>query len=354
MLPATLLLAALPALVVSACRDQLAPTEVTVPALAGPSAASSGTDGRSGLSAPSNLRVEAVSATRLEVSWNDNSSKEIGFEIHRSENGPGGTFTPSGSVGANVVTESDPAVNPSIPYCYKVRAFKLVSRRTTFYEFSGFSNIGCAPAGDLQVSSGTTGVDLDPTGYKLVLEAVTERGAVSVASANLATSGTITFPQLRAGDYYQVTLTDVASNCDLPSPQSASVPAGGTALLGFAVTCALLTPPVSPSALQVYSQVLSVSLVWNDDATNEDGFQIERCQPSELGCADADFIPIAQVPTADSRGLQSFVGYWDSDGLLSWTTYVYRVRAFNGAGYSGPSNEAEGTSFGMPCDEFGC
>jgi hypothetical protein len=345
MMRSSLMLGSLPFLLVLGCDTN----QLLEPAVLEPSAAASGP----AVGVPTNTRVDAASASRIDVSWTDNSTKENGFEVHRSPNGADNTFVRQSSTGPDIRTSIDGAVDPSTPYCYKVRAFRVISRRITY---SDFSNIACAPTGNLEVTSATTGVDLDPTGYSATLTAVTERGLLQVASSSLAINGTLTIAGLRAGNYYRITLSGVAANCDVngPNPQSPTVISASTTTARYEVTCTLITPPTAPSWLATYNYILGIGLTWNDYAVNEDGFKIERCQLTELGCADADFVQIAQVPTQDSRGLQSFVGYNDFDGLQAWTTYVYRVRAFNSAGDSAPSEEATGMALGDPCEDFGC
>jgi len=43
--------------------------------------------------APSNTNAVAMSDSKVNVSWQDNSPNETGFEVHRSTNGPSGAFT---------------------------------------------------------------------------------------------------------------------------------------------------------------------------------------------------------------------------------------------------------------------
>jgi hypothetical protein len=90
--------------------------------------------------APSNAQAYAYS-TRVSVGWQDNSSDETSFEVHRSTTGTTGTFTLLTSVAANVVAISDQGLAPATQYCYKVRAVKAVD--TSSYP-SAFSNTVCA------------------------------------------------------------------------------------------------------------------------------------------------------------------------------------------------------------------
>jgi hypothetical protein len=68
--------------------------------------------------------------------------------------------------------------------------------------------------------------------------------------------------------------------------------------------------------------------VWIDNANNEQGFKIERCQGN--GCSN--FAEIAQVGPN--------VLTYSNTGLARNTRYRYRVRAFNGGGNSAYSNIA--------------
>ena len=90
--------------------------------------------------APSNAQAYAYS-TRISLGWQDNSSDETKFEVHRSTTGDAGTFTLLTSVAANIVALSDTGLASAAQYCYKVRAVKVVD--TSSYA-SAFSNTVCA------------------------------------------------------------------------------------------------------------------------------------------------------------------------------------------------------------------
>jgi serine protease len=75
-----------------------------------------------------------------------------------------------------------------------------------------------------------------------------------------------------------------------------------------------------------------IDLSWADNSSNESGFKIERC--AGAGCSD-----FSQIATT-AAGATSY----SNTGLGESTTYNYRVRAFNGGGNSGYSNEATATT----------
>ncbi|MGH7607491.1 MAG: fibronectin type III domain-containing protein [Gemmatimonadales bacterium] len=94
-----------------------------------------------------------------------------------------------------------------------------------------------------------------------------------------------------------------------------------------------VTPPAAPSELA--ATVVSgtrIDLTWTDNSTDEDGFAIERC--SGAGCTA--FAPAASVG-ANATSYQN-------SGLSGGTIYRYRVRALNGAGFSGYSNIVTATT----------
>lgn len=72
------------------------------------------------------------------------------------------------------------------------------------------------------------------------------------------------------------------------------------------------------------------TLTWSDNSTNESGFRIERASNGSA------FSEIASVGA-------NVVSYVDT-GLANATTYSYRVRAYNSAGFSAYSNTATGTT----------
>jgi len=92
------------------------------------------------LAAPSNTAAVAPSESEIDVSWQDNSTTESGFEVHRSDS-QAGTFTLRATVNADAVTYRDVGLAPSAPYCYRTRAKRVTGAKTTYSEFS---NTACA------------------------------------------------------------------------------------------------------------------------------------------------------------------------------------------------------------------
>jgi hypothetical protein len=72
--------------------------------------------------APSNLAAVAKSSYRIDLSWNDNSDNEMGFEIQRRPE-DNSTWTTVTTVSANVHNYTDTGLTPNTTYYYRVRAF---------------------------------------------------------------------------------------------------------------------------------------------------------------------------------------------------------------------------------------
>ncbi len=71
---------------------------------------------------PSDLRAYGITMDRMQLSWTDNSSNEMGFRLERSAAG-GTSFQLIASVGPNTVSHIDSGLKPSTTYNYRVSAF---------------------------------------------------------------------------------------------------------------------------------------------------------------------------------------------------------------------------------------
>ncbi len=104
-------------------------------------------------------------------------------------------------------------------------------------------------------------------------------------------------------------------------------------------TLTLITPqPIPNSPSNIGASLFAstqINIIWTDNSTNEDGFKIER----KTGSAGT-WSPIATV----GIGTTSFM----DTGLTTNTVYYYRVKAFNGAGDSGYTNEIFASTGSQP------
>jgi predicted phage tail protein len=85
--------------------------------------------------APNGLVATAVSTSRIDLTWNDNSNSEDGFKIERSTNNS--SFTEIGTVGPGVRNFSSMGLASNKTYYYRVRAYNTLGN-------SAYSNTASA------------------------------------------------------------------------------------------------------------------------------------------------------------------------------------------------------------------
>ncbi len=86
--------------------------------------------------APSSLTATAISSTRIDLAWHDNSSTETGFTVERALAGSG-AWSQITTVGANVQSYANTGLASSTSYDYRVRAYNAQGN-------SAYSNIATA------------------------------------------------------------------------------------------------------------------------------------------------------------------------------------------------------------------
>ena len=102
-------------------------------------------------------------------------------------------------------------------------------------------------------------------------------------------------------------------------------------------------PPVAPSGLSAIAFTPDwINMTWTDNASNEDGFRVERCPGTATFC-DANPASWTQLAQTDRN-----INYHGDTGLPSSSTYSYRVRAFNVTAHSAYSNTSTATTPSSP------
>ena len=261
--------------------------------------------------APSDLQVEAVSNSRIELSWKDNSNNETGFKIERKASG--GSFTQIATVGANASSYTDTSgFSAGVTYTYRVRAYNSIGDSPYCSEAGVTMGVAPASAANLsatvvsksQIKLTWTDRANNETGFKI--ERKVEGGSYSHVATVDRNVTSYTDSGLSAGKTYYYRVRAYNSNGN--SSYSSEVE----------ITADL---PVAPTNLSTTTLSYSeIYLSWEDNANNESGFKIERKKSGGS---------YAQIGTVGAN----VTSYTDS-GLSANTTYFYRVRAYNALGDS--------------------
>jgi hypothetical protein len=288
----------------------LQPTISTTPAASGAT-----------VNAPSRTNAVAVSQSRIDVFWQDNSSNETGFEVHRSTNGPGGAFAFRVVLGAGVTNYTELGLPALTQYCYEVRAFRTTGRKTSY---SLFAPAACATTPAPPPPAAPSDADATPVGSTRVWvswsDKSTNEGGFRVErsldlGATWATAGTTGANEYSISDggrnsEQQVCYRVIAFNGGGDSPPSST-------------DCT--TPPAGPTnliATIVDAETMEVELTWTDNSAVEDGY-IVGVDP----CCGPGVLP-ANLP-ANSTSFRFGWGFY-ADGFY--------VIATKDGGYSDPSN----------------
>ncbi len=284
--------------------------------------------------APSRLLGRATSPTQIVLAWQDNSTNETGFEIARRTSGS--PYEIKGEVFSDETTFTDNMVEPDKAYFYKVRAVnshgessysdEIQVRTKSTKEGDGEVSVPSAPA-NLEVlienkmilltwddtSTNETSFRIymsidDPDTFALYKDLPPD--TTRYEERDLLIPGR-TF-------YFHITAVNKYGESD-PS---------NDAMITIKETDSKTIPnkPTDLKAFEVYST--EVVLKWTDNATDEEGYKVERRRIDE-----GKFTTIQSTP--------SNVNSFKDEKLNPDTIYYYRVYAYNAAGNSFPSNTLE-------------
>ncbi len=302
--------------------------------------------------APSDLAAGA-GTDYIALSWTDNSDNEDEFQIERM--GPGETvYSLLATVNANTTSYSDNGLDSGEEYCYQVRASNEVGPSA----YAGpvcETTSSCVPelitvddadplityTGSWSPQSGWTGRYMDTlhetesngaaaeisfsgTSVELLGDLQPWGGNATVYIDGVS-QGTVSFNGSSA--YQQVIYSSGTLSNESHTFRVVCNGGGWTYVdaIEFMGCVAPPAPPAAPSNLTATANGTSITLAWQDNSGNEQGFKIER-----------DGVEIALV-SADVTG-------YVNSGLNPLTSYTYRVRAYNAGGHSAYSNEATETT----------
>ena len=271
------------------------------------------------LDPPTALTVRELDSGDLELSWQDNSDNEVRFELVRSSTGAEGTYAALGSVGADVSSYRDAAVDGVSEYCYRVRAVGAAG--TTPSPFTpAVCHRSVPPAPPSQLAAAATFGQVDLTWSD-------DSGNAAAFEIWRSTEGADgTFGLRGSVDAGVTTYSDIGLQDDVEfCYRVRAVGPKGQASAFSSVACATtpvptLPPPAAPTDLAVVvSGATGISLAWTDNASDESGFEAWRSTSGPSGT----YSRLAEL-AADATSL-------NDAGLSAGAQYCYQVRAMGAA-----------------------
>jgi hypothetical protein len=267
------------------------------------------------------LQAAALAESAIRITWLD-LADELGYRLEART--PGGTWNEISTPAANSTSYQHTGLPPASSYEYRMRAYNAQG-------FSGYSEIVSAmtqspplqvPATPLLTSSGSTHAQIylewtdvaGATGYKLERKG---GGSADWTEISSLAAGVTTFSDsgLNASTTYAYRIR--AFNEAGPSSYSGE--------LSVTTQAPPLQPPAQPTLAGTVTSHTAVNLNWGSVANAAD-YRLER----RLASGNT-WTEIARIPAGTSI-------YGDS-GLSASTSYTYRLRAFNSAGFSAYSDE---------------
>lgn len=276
---------------------------------------------------PQNLNATPISNTQINLSWNDNSGNETGFELERSSDGS--NFAKLTDLPANATSYENTGLTTLTRYWYRIRAKNVIGN-------SGYSNVAETTTFDVPPIAPTLLTANTISASQIDLAWKDNSGNESGFEIERSTDGTNFAKVGETG----ANATSFNSNDLAPATKywfrvrSKNTQGGSTYTNVADATTRDVAPntPQNLTATPVSNTQIRVS--WNDNSGNETGFELERSSDGTT------FAKIADLPSNTTS--------YENTGLTTLTKYWYRIRAKNTIGNSGYSNVAETTTFDVP------
>ncbi len=277
-------------------------------------------------SAPSNLRVKVISATQIDLNWQDNSNNETKFVIERSELKDDAVSDtdlkelPFAETEENITIFSDKNLKPDSRYFYRVKAINEDGGSEFTEMINEYTNLN-APSYFIARTSTTNSMNLswtdiysNETGFEVhrSFEANKNFKQIALTQPNV-TSHIDKSLKANTTYYYKIRALSDRGNSEFTMAISSST--------------AMLPPNNLKVKMKSFDELV---LSWDDDFDDELGFEIQRSKQN-----DQNFKSIKTT----NKDVISF----NDKNLKSNTKYFYRIRALTpsvNSDFSEPSDES--------------
>ncbi len=262
----------------------------------------------------------------INLSWDDNSDNELGFQIERSLS-PDSGFTQIAIVSGNITTYTD-STNLQLEtiYYYRVRAYNDMGES----EYSDVASSTTLTSPQPLTAASTAWPEIH---LEWQDNSSSEEGVKVYRGNNIGED----WIEIAALDANTTTYTDADHGLTPDTDRGCTYRVQVYNLKGDSIysnKVVIRPPPAAPSDLKTVAiSTNEITLDWHDNSGIESGFKIER---------SLDGNEFSQIDTVAAN----VITYADQ-GLAPDTRYIYRVCAYDNVRYSGYSNIAETTTLSL-------
>lgn len=283
------------------------------------------------LRAPRNLTVSVLSTSEVALSWEDSSAFNDGIIVERSND--------SGLSYAPIITLNNPTaasyVNSSLSsnttYYYRVRGFRGANNFSLYSSIQSATTLPDKPSiptgvisvasSDFQIGISWNHDGLNVTGFKIF-----RTNVQTLETVNTSIAGSQIRFYLDSGLAERTTYSYYIIAHGLGGESNGSTVVQATTLDA--------SHPGAPSSLTaIATEYNRIRLTWQDNSTNENGFEVWRKTASST--------IYNRIQIIESPNTTSFI---DTYSLTEHTTYDYQVRARNNGGFTFYSDPARVTT----------
>ncbi len=280
--------------------------------------------------APTSFTATALSSTAITLTWVDNADNEEGYKVERLST-DGETYTEIAQLPANTTTYEDGPLQYNTVYTYRISAYNAIGGSEYIIASATTPNVAPASPSELNATSTASSITLiwtdnadNETAY------IVERSSTGAEGsyAPLAVLEPNTTAYINDGlkhktiYYYRVKAQNAI---------------GASEYIHASATTLNVAPSTPTSLVATDISISQIRLEWVDNADNEDGYTVEWSPTGATGSF-----------TAITTSLSPNTNTYTHTGLVSNTTYYYRVKATNEVGSSAYSATITATTLKNP------
>lgn len=302
--------------------------------------------------APTNLTATAASSSRINLTWQDNSTTETGFKIER-KTGSGGTWAQITTVGANATSYADTTLTSSTTYYYQVRAYNnngnsdySNAANATTTTLICIAPITLGQAIDNQWEAGCDSTHRSGSYAKFFTFSLSDTTTINITLTSTTdaylyllndtgSGGTVMRQDDNSGGgtNAKIMITPIEGNYTIEATTAA---ASTTGAFNINLHAATVVPNAPSNVTATVISDTQINLTWQNNSDIVQGFWLYR----KTGTGGS----YSRIAT-----LGDSITSYNNTGLASNTTYYYKVLSYNPVGPSDPSNEINATTMTTVC-----